>query len=148
MCFCSRQDRVCGSSAPRLTRQLLSPPQPPVPSSPLLAPQHPQGGGLKAVNVHELSTEGPFARLAAMKARQEQAVAAQPQVVPASPAPSDAAPSTRPAVPEPMDCSISVNHLQFSYPGAGEFPTTPAPARWVVVNRALPQGSSRPAITL
>eukprot|EP00878_Enallax_costatus_P043621 GHUV01051652.1.p1 GENE.GHUV01051652.1~~GHUV01051652.1.p1 ORF type:complete len:330 (+),score=71.13 GHUV01051652.1:356-1345(+) len=76
-----------------------------------IAVTHPQGKGLTAAHASELQTEGPFARLAAKRAAAEQngqqiATNGHTQKSQAAEAGQD-----------DSGCSISVKHLNFSYPG-------------------------------
>jgi hypothetical protein len=97
---------------------------------------HPKGAGLAAARPAELPTEGPFARLARLKAaQQEQQQADQKESSGADAAPSPgpgseaaatqggpaAAPGSRAGGPDAagVEPSILVQHLDFAYPGLG-----------------------------
>lgn len=113
-----------------------------------LSVTHPKGAGLQAAKPATLPTEGPFARLARMKAEQEAAAAAAANGAAAggaaaqdgaaaaaarsgdaAPGPGSAAAGSQPgaaAAPGSSSSgsgpSILVQHLDFSYPGLGEQP--------------------------
>ncbi|KAI8464241.1 MAG: P-loop containing nucleoside triphosphate hydrolase protein [Monoraphidium minutum] len=93
-----------------------------------IAVTHPKGAGLVAAKTAELPTEGPFARMARLKQEQEaqgqapaaqQAAAAPAAAVPAAPdaQPQGAGGADGSANGSGAAASISVQHLDFSYPG-------------------------------
>lgn len=79
-----------------------------------VAVTHPKGKGIAAANATELQTEGPFARLAAKRAAAEETEqqATNGHTHDEAPVQNDQQQSRR---------SIVVNHLDFCYPGLGEY---------------------------
>jgi hypothetical protein len=79
-----------------------------------------QGKGLTAANATELPSEGPFARMARLRAEAEANQQEKDQKDTQQPAVNLTAPAG-PAVSNPSpSCSVAVNHLDFSYPGLGK----------------------------
>jgi hypothetical protein len=87
---------------------------------------HPKGAGIQGSNHNTLQTEGPFARLAKLKAEQEQQQQQQQQQQQAQQQPQvnghakqqDA--EQQSAAAGVTEHSIAVSHLDFAYPGLGE----------------------------
>jgi CCR4-NOT complex subunit CAF16 len=115
-----------------------------------VATTHPLGKGLAVAKPEVLQSEGPFARMARLKAEAEAQQKAQqqeqPQAVQVSITASAvaASPAAEPA-PAASAFSIAVSHLDFSYPGLGErrarSPRLPPPSR---ADRAPPGRSTSP----
>ena len=136
-----------------------------------IAVTHPQGAGLKAAKAAELPTEGPFARMARLKAEQEAAAAAAAAAnggaQQCAAANGDAATAAAAAGPGPgsqqqqqqavdaMDAdgagaanggsddepAIVVRDLEFSYPGLDGRPIPGEPPLITGMSLALPRGS-------
>jgi hypothetical protein len=88
---------------------------------------HPKGAGIQGANNNTLQTEGPFARLAKLKAEQEQQQQQQqqqPQQTQQQPQVNGHAKQQdgeqQSAAAGATEHSIAVRHLDFAYPGLGK----------------------------
>lgn len=79
---------------------------------------HPQGKGVAGAKQNALETEGPFARLARLKAEAEQQQQQQAAVTATQQQASVA--QAESAANGDLQYSIVVSHLDFAYPGLGE----------------------------